>query len=693
MQFNSLTINNFGAIETAEIFLNNKGLVSIEGENTADASASSNGAGKTTVMEALLWVLFGSTTKGVASDEVIRWGSKGGCTVRLHFTADDKNYLIYRKRKVSGDPKPNGIELLQDVSGDGVYANITAGTDTLTQEKINNIIGCNEEIFKAAVYYSQEDMQNIPAMTDKEIKSLLEKPAGLEAIETAASIAKDKIAAKQIEINTVVSEITQLQYSFAENNQEITNNQELIKDLCLKIEDNEKRIEEARTAGFASEMKEAQDSLKTASEAYNQFWNALGSSVSDVSDLKDKLEKAKDKELSAALAKGAEFTIAENNYSKAFSDWQDHLTSKAYILRNMKDLEEKISDLTLHSSEKQYCETCGHELEKDDYETTLKGYEDTHIILKSELITLEKEIHSKNLSQEKIDELKAEYLKLQSEKNALTPALSGNGEIANKIKALITEAQEKAQEISDATLWVNEVEKEFLQSIAEFEKNITNANAVIKQKTEDKDALIVKNKKIESQLFEKEKIFKILEKEIKMLKDVSKTFSASGIRGAILDTITPFLNNRTSYYLAYLADGDLTAEWSSVKYTAKGDLTEKFTILCSKDGNEVSFKSLSGGQKRKVQLACALALQDLIASRATKPINLWIGDEIDNALDNAGLERLMQILDEKSKEKGTVIIISHNSLRDWIRENTVVTLTADKKGNKVATIEGILTHD
>lgn len=53
-------------------------------------------------------------------------------------------------------------------------------------------------------------------------------------------------------------------------------------------------------------------------------------------------------------------------------------------------------------------------------------------------------------------------------------------------------------------------------------------------------------------------------------------------------------------------------------------------------------------------------------SRATKPINLWIADEIDYALDESGLERLMVVLDRKARERGTVLIISHQSgLKDW----------------------------
>lgn len=65
-------------------------------------------------------------------------------------------------------------------------------------------------------------------------------------------------------------------------------------------------------------------------------------------------------------------------------------------------------------------------------------------------------------------------------------------------------------------------------------------------------------------------------------------------------------------------------------------------------------------------------MQDLVSTRATKNIELYIGDEIDHALDTAGLERLMGVLDERARSHGTVVVISHNELRDWIRQQVTV---------------------
>ena len=55
-----------------------------------------------------------------------------------------------------------------------------------------------------------------------------------------------------------------------------------------------------------------------------------------------------------------------------------------------------------------------------------------------------------------------------------------------------------------------------------------------------------------------------------------------------------------------------------------------------------------------------------------------MGDEIDQALDPSGLERLMMVLQEKAKERGTVVVISHSDLRDWISQTWTVVKESGK---------------
>jgi DNA repair exonuclease SbcCD ATPase subunit len=125
-------------------------------------------------------------------------------------------------------------------------------------------------------------------------------------------------------------------------------------------------------------------------------------------------------------------------------------------------------------------------------------------------------------------------------------------------------------------------------------------------------------------------------------------------------------------YLGTLSDGNILATWQTLTRNGKGELKEKFTIDVTSITGGLDFKSLSGGEKRKVRLATAMALADLVSSRATKPIDLLIADEVDDAVDSSGLERLMVVLEQKAQERGTLFVISHNDLASYIRQTLTI---------------------
>ena len=58
MYFGKLSIKNFLVIGEAEVDLHNCGLTLIEGRNEDDESANSNGAGKSSLVDALCWCLY-----------------------------------------------------------------------------------------------------------------------------------------------------------------------------------------------------------------------------------------------------------------------------------------------------------------------------------------------------------------------------------------------------------------------------------------------------------------------------------------------------------------------------------------------------------------------------------------------------------------------------------------------------------
>ena len=127
-----------------------------------------------------------------------------------------------------------------------------------------------------------------------------------------------------------------------------------------------------------------------------------------------------------------------------------------------------------------------------------------------------------------------------------------------------------------------------------------------------------------------------------------KAFSEQGIIKYIIKNVLDYFNEKCNYYLSYLTNSKYFVEFDD-------ELTEKITTL----GHEVAYISLSGGEKRKLNLATTLALKDLLLLTDKSHINLLFFDEIAENLDEEGIQGLYQLLQEIKKTK-TIFIITHN---------------------------------
>ncbi len=87
MILDSITITNFRSFtgEQKFVFPKEPGLYFMQGINEVEPRLGANGAGKSTIWEALTWCLFGKTSKGLKAGEVCNWEAKKGTSVVLQF--------------------------------------------------------------------------------------------------------------------------------------------------------------------------------------------------------------------------------------------------------------------------------------------------------------------------------------------------------------------------------------------------------------------------------------------------------------------------------------------------------------------------------------------------------------------------------------------------------------------------------
>lgn len=644
MDFGTLTINNFLTIGHAVIDLNDRGLLLVQGQNDVDSSAGSNGAGKSTVPDCLCWVGFGVTARGVTGDAVVNNEAKKECHGEFTVTDAGFEYTIARYRKHS--VHKNALIVSQKELSTGTITDLTKGTDKETQEVVVAILGCTLDVFQGAIYAGQERMPDLPGMTDKELKTLLEEASGTKVLAQAYAEARQRLAVVKTRSDGVITRLN------GEKARSESQRVELGGLLVKRQEFNDGR--KARATEHLEKIKPINENQK-AREARIAELDAPKVEA-DLAAAKARLEGhseqgAKLASLHTAVANGQRAQDkAQTDYSRLVNDLRN-------AKQGMADIEEQIG---------KPCGECGKAYCAHDLET------------------------AKVARQKKIDDLAATAPDI---KNAVVAA---NATFAAATRTY-DEFKDGMTDVSGEVATMGALQK-VLDEVATLKRNIeTDANNAEVHRSNAKRELTAPNPWDEPIKLKEEEIEKTLksiasiegevgsaEEELELYDNAVKVFGPGGVRAQILDTVTPFLNEQTREYLGALSDGNIHAVWSTLTTTSKGELREKFNIEVIHDLGGESFAALSGGEKRKVRLATTMAMQDLVASRASKPLNLFIADEIDHALDANGLERLMGILEKKAKERGTVLVISHNELADWIPN----TITVRKVGKGRSTIDG-----
>ncbi len=127
----------------------------------------------------------------------------------------------------------------------------------------------------------------------------------------------------------------------------------------------------------------------------------------------------------------------------------------------------------------------------------------------------------------------------------------------------------------------------------------------------------------------------------------------------IMEAVLPEIEGEANRILHRLTDGRLTVRFRSQRETKEGTVQETLDIMISDEGEERPYENFSGGERFRVDFAVRLALSRILARRAGTPLRLLVVDEGFGSQDQAGRERLVEVLNAVKDEFSTVLIISH----------------------------------
>lgn len=713
----SLTVENFLSYgeKTHFDFDKLKGITLISGRNFA---------GKTTILNAIMYLLYNTTEKNKVADEVInRFNDAEFARVSGELIIDDVEYLLVRevRRKYKKDRSSyttsTSLKFLTK-NPEGVYEEMDKEEDRkATDTKIKEYIG-NLNEFLMTIVCTGDNIFDIIKAKPTERGQLLSRFLGLEIYEKKEKVAKEIYSEWKVKADIH-------KYSSIDLQKDIDDGTIAIANLELEITEHKTELspilftkqvlqgELTELQGYYNNDIDA--SLSNFSE--QDFINNIAALRRNVQNKQVELSQTKDK-LKTDLEEFNDSAFEQNKQKiKLINDEQ--LATTTEIKKNERDIitiEYKVKDIegdnkfitselnTLRATIKQLkegdkCPECNQKLADVDHTEVIATKIAYGVSKKAEfdanLLKIEEVKSSVTVHHDKIASLNEVLVKLAQE----VKDINKENEELLKVKERISQNDIVKLTIDKIEVEIeigeSKVEKEnarfdkFKQDITKIEKNKDLDSKIFNKKidiTRAEEQERLQNRRItelETNIKNLESLIEdknVLIDKIKKEEHIAKIFDVyinmvgkNGIAKTIMRNAIPVLNIELKKFLSDSAE--FTVE---IEINIKNNEVEFWLV-----DNETGLKApmLSGSGYERTIGSLAIRIVNSKVNTLPKPSLLLI-DEIFSTVDNENLELVKMFIDKVASTIDNVIIITHNELvKEWA--DHIVTVTKNNHISKV----------
>ena len=352
----NITVKNFMSVgnQTQAVDFNTQLLTLVLGKNLdlgGEDSGARNGTGKTTIVNALSYALFGTPLTNIRRDNLVNKTNNKNLLCTVTFVKDGKTYKIERGRK------PNITKFFIDDENQ-ISTDDAQGENKETQEEINKIIGMSHEMFKHIVALNTYT-EPFLALTPTKQRDLIEQLLGITKLsEKATKLLEQNRQTKQ----DIQEEKVRLE-SIQNSNEKI---QETIKNLKLKssvyesnknsqIVELQNSIKELDAVDIDTEIEthkkletlyQNQDKVKTLNRERNSIINALTKNKKKMETLMEDIAFAKEQKCPTCQQILVD-DKHENLLTKLQTEEQESSDYKAELEKALTDLDKEIDSISI----------------------------------------------------------------------------------------------------------------------------------------------------------------------------------------------------------------------------------------------------------------------------------------------------------------------------------------------------------
>ena len=373
LKIKNVSAKNFMSIgaQTQAVNFDKVNLTLVLGHNLdMGGDGSRNGTGKTTIINALSYALYGEALTNIRKDNLINKTNAKNMMVSVDFEINSTEYRIERGRK------PNVLRLM--VNGEDAFTEEQQGDSRETQKEIEKIIGFPHNMFKHLIALNTYT-EPFLSMRNNDQRDMIEQLLGITELSQKAEVLKellkgtrDRIKEEEIRINTVKASNERIEKNIKEiemrskawdktNSDKLSGFVDAIRTLGELDVDAE--IAAHKQNAEAKEFQDALDTLekelKTATTSFNRSQDRLAELHTNLKDAEDGVCHAC-KQSTAHLETHSAY-IAE--LTDKIREETDYNTEKAQA---MADLEQGIASIDVPATQSTF------------YKTVEEAYEHKH---------------------------------------------------------------------------------------------------------------------------------------------------------------------------------------------------------------------------------------------------------------------------------------------------------------------------
>ncbi|RDJ35439.1 MAG: hypothetical protein DWQ19_11530 [Crenarchaeota archaeon] len=611
----------------------------IDPDNEEERRAS-NGVGKTSICDIIVYGLFGHTVKKLKNDNIIN--NQIGKKLRVEIIVDD--YRIVRTRS------PNSLKVWQSASGEWTKeTELSLGGMTDTQKWIDNKVGLTYKTFCNLVVFTDNNAGSFLECDTKSKREIVENLLSLDVYreygENAKKLrntAKDATKNMGYKLDAALSE-----KQLCENR---INNIKLEETTWKDSKKTELKIIVDKYKAKESELKttdtgQALAAYQEAQEKIEELNEQIELKEEKVNKLQESLVKNKDVQ-NEVYSKLSSLDSEIKNFNIEISGLEKRIANDNDIIKDI---------------ESQKCIKCGY-VDENLLEKTKKDIQD-----KKQKLT---QLTSRVIENKKLYDEDKETLTKISE------TVSSDESKLNEIVKFVDVARKHVSKLSK----VERPEISLDEKVIEEQLNELK-NQILKKKEElDGPSPYVKIMQMavkESEEKQKECEEKKLEldeanKELPYYEFWVNAFGDKGIRKFIIDGIIPALNARIEYWLQFLIDGKISLRFDN---ELEPEITRNPV-----DGDKFVYDALSGGERRRANLAVSQGIAHVMMLNCGTCPSIVFLDEVTTNIDPIGVQGVYNMIAELAKERQVFITTHDHDLLEMLRAGNCDTINLIKKG-------------